>query len=114
MCPLIQCYSYTLVLPYHRDIESTYLCFYKIFQNYGWRNFLVQQSENFCVLPSLGQIVEGYSLIVPKFHYTCIGSMPKKLIEELIFFKNDVKKLYLRIYSDVIFFEHGCICVDGL
>jgi len=83
--------------------------FCEIFQDTGWRNFIIHQSDNFCVLPSLGQIVEGYSLIVPKSHYTCIGSLPERLIEELIALKKEVVSLYSQLYSDVIFFEHGCI-----
>ena len=46
-------------------------------------NRIIHETENLHVIPSIGQIVEGYLLIVPKNHYLSIGQMPANLIAEV-------------------------------
>lgn len=69
----------------------------------------VVESDNFRVFPTLGQIVEGYLLIVPKEHYACIGAMPEPILEELIELKQEVDKRVTKAYQKPIYFEHGGI-----
>lgn len=65
------------------------------------------ESENFIVIPSLGALVEGWLLIVPKEHYICIGEMPSSLIDELNSVKFAVAFHLKDIYGEVVAFEHG-------
>jgi hypothetical protein len=37
-----------------------------------WNEFLIE-TENFAVVPSLGALVEGWLLMVPKEHYISMG-----------------------------------------
>src|SRR5438105_13826524 len=50
------------------------------------------RSTDFAVVPSLGQIVEGYLLIVPTTHFTAMADLPAELQEELL-------RLSLRVSS---------------
>lgn len=71
------------------------------------RSRILFQSDNFAVVPSLGQIVEGYLLVLPKRHFRALGDMPGLLLNELVelcsFVGNDLEALY----GTPIFFEHG-------
>ena len=65
------------------------------------------RSENFSVIPSLGQIVEGYLLIVPVRHYTALADLPPQLIQELSDLCKQVRRALDRIYGPCLLFEHG-------
>ncbi len=67
------------------------------------------ETENFRVFPTLGQITEGYLLIAPKEHYSCIGAMPDEKIEEFIELKEKTAEKLKKVYGPHIFIEHGVI-----
>jgi histidine triad (HIT) family protein len=67
------------------------------------------ETPNFRVFPTMGQIAEGYVLIVPKEHHACIGAMPEPVIDEFIELKDRVDKLVTEAYQKPIYFEHGVI-----
>lgn len=72
-----------------------------------WNEPLLE-SQNFVVLPSLGALVEGWLLVVPKDHYPCLGALPKELDEEFDSLKLDVKAMLQTIYGrSAVVFEHG-------
>jgi len=63
---------------------------------------------NFKVIPSLGQIVEGYLLLVPTRHYGTLADMPIVLIKEVAALTNLVREALRHSYgSQCLFFEHG-------
>lgn len=64
-------------------------------------------SANFLALPSLGSIVEGWMLIVPKDHFVSMGALPPKLSEEMESLKSRVTTYLTSIYGDICAFEHG-------
>ena len=70
-------------------------------------NRIIYESKNFVVFPALGQIVEGYLLIIPKQHYISIVQIPDNLYFELEQVQEKVKNLLTKNYSEPIFFEHG-------
>jgi ATP adenylyltransferase len=65
------------------------------------------ESQNFVVLPSLGAIVEGWLLIVPKTHFICIGEMSDLLISEMIELKEKMCGILEENFGPVVSFEHG-------
>lgn len=69
----------------------------------------VLESDNFMVFPTVGQIVEGYLLIVSKEHYACFGAMPDSILDELIELKKEVDRRVTKAYQKPIYFEHGGI-----
>lgn len=70
-------------------------------------NAPLAESENFWVLPSLGALVEGWLLVVPKDHYLCMGAMPDILLEEMSLIASEVGDLIKTRYGQVCKFEHG-------
>ncbi|MPW13737.1 hypothetical protein [Lactobacillus helveticus] len=65
------------------------------------------KTKNFTVWLSVGQIVEGYSLIIPNDHYNCIGVLPGELQEEYLCLKSLIRKKITEIYGKCVFYEHG-------
>lgn len=60
-------------------------------------NTIIEETEYFYILPTLGSLVDGYILIVTKRH---INSMSELNENELIEYKNIIKniKIYLKKY----------------
>lgn len=71
------------------------------------RSRIVMATDNFKVLPSLGQIVEGYLLVVPVRHYRALADMPVRLIRELSRLSALVREALGRSCGRVVMFEHG-------
>jgi ATP adenylyltransferase len=67
----------------------------------------VHESENFVVMTSLGSLVEGWLLIVPRIHTLSAGALPAVLSEELRSVKARVCEMLTAGYGPVNFFEHG-------
>jgi diadenosine tetraphosphate (Ap4A) HIT family hydrolase len=68
---------------------------------------IVFRSENFAVVPSLGQIVEGHMLIVPVRHYTALADMPAQIVGEVSELCVRVRSALAQSYGPTVFFEHG-------
>ena len=64
-------------------------------------------SANFVALPTLGALVEGWLLIVPRRHYLSIGAFSPALLDELRDFRAHVRAAIEIAYGPVIVFEHG-------
>lgn len=83
------------------------------FRKYHQKEFyneILFESENFVVIPSLGSLIEGWLLIVPKTEYLslqCIKS--DSLISELEELSNAVAKIMIKEYGFVTMFEHGAV-----
>ena len=65
------------------------------------------ETENFVVFPTVGQIVEGYLLIMPKTHVSAISNLDSKLLDELEYVYSQVRSILKEHYAEPIFFEHG-------
>jgi ATP adenylyltransferase len=65
------------------------------------------ESPNFMVFPSLGALVEGWVLLVPKQHFLSIGALPDSLISEMQQLKETVCRQLQQNYGTVSAFEHG-------
>jgi ATP adenylyltransferase len=65
------------------------------------------ESANFEVLPSLGSLVEGWMLLVPKEHFLCMGAMRPELVAEYQSIKFTVARYIESTYGAVCAFEHG-------
>ena len=71
-----------------------------------WNEPLVDTS-NFIVTPSIGALVEGWLLVIPKQHAISMGALEDSLLAEL----NEVKEILAQVletqYGPVCAFEHG-------
>lgn len=65
------------------------------------------ESQNFVAIPSLGSLVEGWLLVVPRQHFISIGALTTDLREEFTTFKLDVTARMSSAYGDICAFEHG-------
>lgn len=81
------------------------------FRNYHAEEFYNQilfESENFIVVPSLGALVEGWLLIVPKQEYLSFQYLDNiSLLEELEEFSKQIGQIMAKEYGHVTMFEHG-------
>ena len=89
------------------EIEDNFL----EFNNISLGKPIIFESRNFVVVPSLGQIVEGYLLIASKKHFISIGEMPSELYPELEAVQEKVRKVLSANYGIPLFFEHGPVSV---
>jgi len=71
-----------------------------------WDNPLFE-SEHFVALPTLGALIEGWLLIVPRAESICIGALNKPGIEELRRFVDEVANVLMSEYGTLAVFEHG-------
>src|SRR5260370_34630175 len=69
----------------------------------------ILSTTNFCVVPSLGQIVEGYLLIVPRLHVRTFSIMPAELLAELSRLTDTVAEIMSHNYAPPLIFEHGTL-----
>lgn len=72
----------------------------------SWDKILFQ-SRNFAVFPTLGALVEGWLLIVPKDHILCLGALSWELHSELDELRSRVSLALEACYGSVTVFEHG-------
>lgn len=71
-------------------------------------NIPLFQTDHFWVLPSLGAMVDGWLLIVPKEHYLCMGEVPETLEAEFSELRHQVVDRLKAFYNKpVVSFEHG-------
>jgi len=71
---------------------------------------ILNESDNFIVLPCLGQFIEGYLLIISKKHYQSMSQIPHALFSELDEVLERVKRVLQSNYGKSFFFEHGDVC----
>jgi len=67
----------------------------------------VLESEHFVVLPSLGSLVPGWVLVIPKQHYLCVGALPQSLFPEFQSVKEETVELITSQFGKSCIFEHG-------
>ena len=67
----------------------------------------VLETEHFVVLPSLGALVPGWVLVIPKQHYLCIGALPQSLFPEFRRVKEETVELIASQFGEPCLFEHG-------
>lgn len=73
------------------------------------------ESPRFYVYPSVGSLISGHLLIVPKAHYTALSMACDDELRELDGVVKDVQKIQSKILlstADYFIFEHGIIDVD--
>jgi len=65
------------------------------------------QSKEFVIVPSLGQIVGGYLLVLPRGHLRALGDLPVASLDELYSILQRVGKSLSKEYGPHVLFEHG-------
>lgn len=70
-----------------------------------WR--IVKETENFYVLLSFGQLVEGYCLLNSKRHFLSCAEALRQHMREFMQLKGWMKTALNNIYGECVFYEHG-------
>jgi diadenosine tetraphosphate (Ap4A) HIT family hydrolase len=65
------------------------------------------RSNQFAVIPSVGQLVEGYLLVLPINHFKALGDMPGPLLQEFAAICETVGNILKDQYGPYVLFEHG-------
>lgn len=71
------------------------------------RSRVLFRSNQFAVVPSLGQIVEGYLLVMPIQHFRTLGDLSGPCVEELTMTLERVGEVVKNNYGSYVLFEHG-------
>ncbi len=71
-------------------------------------NTIIDEIDDFIVVPSKGALVEGYILVVPKIHVTSINELNNDQKKSLLFLIKKYRERFKEIYGKYpIVFEHG-------
>lgn len=65
------------------------------------------QSENFVVVPSIGSIVPGWLLVIPRKHFLSVGSLDREYFEEFLEIRKVAAGALQDCFGPICFFEHG-------
>lgn len=65
------------------------------------------ESDNFVALPSVGALLEGWLLVVPRSSAICIGALSRCRQQELITFVRTIVPVMEPEFGPVAVFEHG-------
>jgi diadenosine tetraphosphate (Ap4A) HIT family hydrolase len=73
----------------------------------------IVEQDGFRVLPSLGQIVSGYLLLVPNYHHRAFADMSLEDLRAAEAIKTGLTERMRPMYGNLIFFEHGVRTSDS-
>ena len=77
-------------------------------------NTIIEETNNFFILPSKGSLCEGYLLIVPKKHIFSMNELNDLEKNELFQLLKKYRENFYKIYNKYpIFFEHGSTSVNN-
>lgn len=64
------------------------------------RQRVIFETARFVVVPSIGQLVEGYLLILPKKHFLSLGRMPVEWFLDLENLNLEIRELLRKTYCE--------------
>ena len=70
---------------------------------------IVFESENFVVVPSIGSIIPGWLLIVPRKHFLSVGSFHEEMFHEFLEIRTVAVEALTECFGSVFSFEHGAV-----
>lgn len=95
-----------------KEIEGTgHTRFHEIYASV-LPNRMVGDRRHFVAFPTLGQLVPGSLLLVPKEHVETFAQLPRALQLQSVHFMNHLESR-LRCYGHLFTFEHGARCASG-
>lgn len=89
-------------------------CIFCDLDNSKLENTILEETENFIVVPALGSLTQGYVLIVAKNHIYNMFELDEKKKEEYFTLIEKYRCMFKQIYGkNPIIFEHGTIKQDS-
>lgn len=86
----------------------------KKFHNKEIHNTVLFESDNFLVIPSIGSIVEGWLLIIPKEQYISMGALNNIVFAELEQLIEKIGEMVFKRYGNYVVFENGAYSKNKL
>ena len=78
-------------------------------------NTVIEETNNFIIIPCLGSLVLGYILILPKKHTYCMTNFNEDIMQEYNSLLEKYREKFKRIYGKYpIIFEHGTKDPSGM
>lgn len=68
---------------------------------------ILTETPHFRVAADFAPLVAGHTLIIPREHFACYGTVPLAYEAELIALKRRVARFFRAKYRPPVFFEHG-------
>ena len=87
------------------ELAGERTAFHELYRDHDSR--LIVGGENFVVMPSLGQLAPGHSLLMPRQHVTSFGELDESLRAEALDLYEAWRRALSEHYSPTICFEHG-------
>lgn len=85
------------------------------FSGNAFYNRSLFETENFKVIPSLGSLVQGWLMVVPKQFYISFGAInDTEIYNELNELMNELGIITKAEYGDFVIFEHGPVAQKSL
>ncbi|MFZ1205394.1 MAG: HIT domain-containing protein [Candidatus Acidiferrales bacterium] len=79
------------------------------FRQFGRESRVLLDDPEFFVVPTLGPLVAGHILILPKTHFYSVGEMPESMLSRLEQIARNVREILRARYGSCSAFEHGCV-----
>lgn len=74
---------------------------------------VITEHSEFVVLPSMGQIVPGYLLLLPREHYRSFADMSESVLARAESLKTQLVRQLAPLFGKYLFFEHGVRTPDS-
>jgi diadenosine tetraphosphate (Ap4A) HIT family hydrolase len=81
----------------------------EFFATFGKNTRVLLETEKFFVVPSLGALLPGHILVLPKSHYYSIGEIPDSDLSEFECLVQNIRLALSNVYGFCSAFEHGCV-----
>jgi len=67
----------------------------------------IWEDDDFVLMPTVGALVPGYLLLLPRRHYSSLGNLPDGLLRKAAALKDGIRRLLTAQFTAPVFFEHG-------
>ncbi len=72
-----------------------------------WFDEILAQTKDFVLVPGVGALVQGYTLIVARKHYRTMASVGAPELAEFLDFVAHISDELRKLYGPLLLFEHG-------
>ena len=72
-------------------------------------NHILDETDNFIVIPSIGSLVPGWLMVVPKRFYINSLSYPRDVYQEYVYILEKTRKIIFKKYATWTIFENGSV-----
>ena len=91
-----------------------HICPFCKFDENDISNTIIEETENFTILPSKGSLCEGYLLIIPKQHIFSINELLDSQKIDLLNLIKKYRQIFYKTYNKYpIVFEHGSSTIQA-